>query len=155
MTGSGTYVPEARRVSSPAEYLAEVDRSRVDMLRRVVTPMWQRVGWEPRFWLGRKHGDPIDEAREFARLAEVDGVVLVPRALLRALVERKECSARRDFHADEDGPTSWVTHAVCRVAEGHDGDHNNGYHRWSNVTAPASTSTRRGRYVENEESTDG
>lgn len=115
-------------------YKAAVEEARVDLLKRVGTPMWQRVGWAPRHWNGWELRDPLDEAREFARKPDVDGVVMVPLALLKALVERRECGARKDFGWDEDGPHGcWTTYAVCRVAEGHKGEHSNGYHRWDDA----------------------
>lgn len=113
-------------------YQAEVEAARIELLRRVGPPMWKRVGWKPR---DQRTVDPLDEARYFARQKDVDGVVLIPLSLLRAVVERRECSARRDFTRDEDGPTSWTTYAVCRVAEGHEGDHSNGYFGWKNTSA--------------------
>lgn len=130
-TNCDTFYCPAVQADPVEVYKRQVEAARVDLLRRLVTPTWKRVGWEPRRWAGAKHTDPIDEAREFTRLDHVDGIVMVPLALLKALVERRECSARHDFTADEDGPHPWVTYATCRIAEGHDGQHSNGYHRWS------------------------
>lgn len=135
-TPSGSYQPPA---SGP--FVAAFEASRIDLLRRVVRPMWKRAGWEP-----RPHGptDPQDEARVYATLPAPSGSVAVPLSLLRALVERKECGSLREFHADEDGPHSWTTYARCRIAEGHDGQHSNGYHRWPNVDHQPSATGRSG-----------
>lgn len=121
------------------KYLTKVEERRVEIMKRVGKPMWMRQGWKPSGCIYDRHRDPLDEARCLARQEPVGGVVMLPASLLKALVERKECSARCDFDRDEDGPTSWVTHAVCRVAEGHEGAHSNGYFSWPNTQASGST----------------
>lgn len=93
----------------------------------------------PRLAQGRWVSSPLEHLAVYAHTPG-EPYVAVPKALLLAASRFRECSDRRVFTADEDGPTSPIE-AICRRQDGHDKDggpdhvrqHSNGYYSWDTV----------------------
>lgn len=93
----------------------------------------------PRLVKGRWIASPLEHLAAYASRAadEREPYVAVPADLLLRASRFRECSVRRVFTSDEDGPMPPMQ-AVCRREEGHDAprnpdhvrQHSNGYYVW-------------------------
>lgn len=86
--------------------------------------------WKPRNLGGSIYYDPRDELAYWADSTD-EPMVAVPVATLRAAAELRVCRASTVSNGDEDGPFTSPVTLHCKKAEGHRGDHFNGYASWS------------------------